>query len=46
VLPEDIQEMAVPVLAHRISLETRARYAGVARSEVVEKALETVPVPV
>jgi MoxR-like ATPase len=46
VLPDDIQQLAVPVLAHRIALDTRAQYAGTSAADVVKDILGSVPVPV
>jgi MoxR-like ATPase len=45
VLPEDVRALAVPVLAHRMTLDTKAKYGGVLAPHVVEEALEKVPVP-
>jgi len=45
VLPEDVRSLAVPVLAHRIGLDTRARYSGVTAERVIEEILEETPVP-
>jgi MoxR-like ATPase len=45
VLPEDVKAMAIPVLAHRIILDTKTRYGGVRPAAIVEDILETVPVP-
>ena len=45
VIPEDIQEMAVPVMAHRIILEPQARFAGRTQQQIVEEILETTDVP-
>jgi len=45
VLPEDIRALAVPVLAHRMMLDTKARYGGVRTAQVIEETLEKVPVP-
>jgi MoxR-like ATPase len=44
-LPEDIRALAVPVLAHRMMLETKARYGGVINAHLIEEALEKTPVP-
>jgi MoxR-like ATPase len=46
VLPDDVQAVAVPVLAHRLILAPEARSAGVDAAEVVRSALEGTPVPV
>lgn len=45
VLPDDIRDVAVPVLAHRIILKGSARARGAAAEEVIEKIIEEVPVP-
>jgi MoxR-like ATPase len=44
-VPEDVKTQAVPVLAHRLGLETKARYTGVSKEDVVREILEAVPVP-
>jgi MoxR-like ATPase len=44
-VPEDVKAQAVPVLAHRLGLETKARYTGVSREDVVREILEAVAVP-
>ena len=45
VVPEDVKAEAVPVLAHRLGLETKARYTGVAKEDVVREVLDATPVP-
>lgn len=45
VLPEDLKRLAVPVLAHRLVLDTRARYAGTDKRSVIAGILEKIPVP-
>ena len=45
VLPEDLKALAVPALAHRLVLDTRARYAGTDRRELVAEIVGSVPVP-
>lgn len=45
VLPEDVRALAVPVLAHRVMLDTKARYGGVMAHHLIEEALEKVSVP-
>jgi len=44
-VPEDVKQQAVPVLAHRLGLETKARYSGVSKEDVVREILDAVPVP-
>jgi MoxR-like ATPase len=46
VIPEDMKAVAVPVLAHRLALDTKAKYSGVRKEDVVREILETVPVGV
>ncbi len=43
VVPEDVKAEAVPVLAHRLGLETKARYSGVSKEEIVREVLRSVP---
>jgi MoxR-like ATPase len=45
VLPEDVKGLAVYVLAHRLVLDTRAKYAGADKRGVVEEIVKSVPVP-
>jgi len=45
VLPEDIQAVAAPVLAHRLIVGPEARATGLAAEEAVEEALTEIPVP-
>lgn len=45
VVPDDVKEMALPVLAHRIIVSPSARMRGVDGGQVVEAALATVPIP-
>jgi MoxR-like ATPase len=46
VLPDDIQAVAGDVLAHRLVLETKARYAGVVRRQLISELVARIPVPV
>jgi len=45
VLPEHIQEIAVPVIAHRLVIDPQARFSGVSAPSVVEEIVKKVPVP-
>ena len=45
VAPEQVQEIAVPVIAHRMVLDPQARFSGRTAVRVVEEILETIPVP-
>jgi len=44
--PEQIQEMALPVIAHRMVMEPQARFSGLSARGVVEEVLKKIPVPV
>jgi MoxR-like ATPase len=44
-LPEDVRALAVPVLAHRLVLDTKSRYGGVQNENIIEEILESTPVP-
>lgn len=46
VLPDDIKTLALPVLAHRLVLDTKARYAGVSKEAVVAELLSGIKVPI
>ncbi|MBI5496458.1 MAG: MoxR family ATPase [Deltaproteobacteria bacterium] len=45
VLPDDVKRLAEPVLAHRLILDTKARYAGLDKRGVLRDVLASVPVP-
>jgi len=45
-IPEDVRSVAVQTLAHRLGLDTKARYSGVQREDVVREILDKVPVEV
>jgi len=45
-VPEDVKAVAVSVLAHRLGLDTKARYSGVRKEDVVRELLGSVPVGV
>ena len=46
VVPDDVKEMAVPVLAHRMILTPNSRLRGRTVDQVVEEVLSSVPVPI
>jgi len=46
VLPDDVKEVAVPVLAHRLILAPEARSAALGADELIADALVHTPVPV
>jgi MoxR-like ATPase len=45
VAPEQIQKLAVPVIAHRLVLEPQARFSGITQRGVVEDILKKLKVP-
>jgi MoxR-like ATPase len=46
VIPEDVKSIAVPVLAHRLALDTKAKYSGMIKDDVVREILARVPIGV
>ncbi|MCA9425619.1 MAG: MoxR family ATPase [Candidatus Omnitrophica bacterium] len=45
VLPDDIQQLAVAVLAHRIAPTTKTRYSGMEGKALIQEILNQIPVP-
>jgi MoxR-like ATPase len=45
VVPDDVKEIAVPVMAHRVLLTASARMRGIRQESVVGEVLDSVPVP-
>jgi MoxR-like ATPase len=45
VTPEHVQELAVPVIAHRLALDPQARFSGATAVSVVEGIVKTIAVP-
>ena len=45
VMPEQVQELAVPVIAHRLVMEPQARFSGQTARGVVEDLVKKTPVP-
>ncbi len=45
VVPEDIQTLAEPVIAHRLVLDAQARFSGLTQRGVVEGLIKSLPVP-
>ncbi|MEL6814447.1 MAG: MoxR family ATPase [Cyanobacteria bacterium J06598_3] len=45
VTPDHIQEIAVPVLAHRLVMEAQSRFSGETAEQVVSEILKTLSVP-
>lgn len=45
ITPDDVRDLAVPVLAHRLVLDTKSKYAGHAAESVIQETLTKIPVP-
>ena len=45
VVPEHIQDIAVPVVAHRLVIDPQARFSGVTAQGIVEEIVKKIPVP-
>lgn len=43
--PEDVRTLLVPVLAHRMLLDTRSKYSGLDAKQILTEALEATAVP-
>ncbi len=46
ITPEQVQELAVAVIAHRLKLDTQAEFGGLTAVQVVEDILRRTPAPV
>ncbi|MBO3084010.1 AAA family ATPase [Cellulomonas fengjieae] len=45
VIPDDVKDLAQPVLAHRLLLDTEAEFAGVTATQILARILETTAPP-
>ncbi len=46
VSPDHIQELAVPVIAHRLILDSQSRFSGNSGRKVIENIMQSIPAPV
>lgn len=46
VMPDDVQRVAVQVLAHRTMLSSKAKYSGLTGDQVMREVISTIKVPV
>jgi MoxR-like ATPase len=46
ITPDHIQELAHPVIAHRLMLDSQARFSGLTAHDVVSETLKSIPVPI
>ena len=45
VIPDDIKKIAIPVLAHRIMLNTQTMHSGVTKAEIITDIVEKTKAP-
>ena len=45
-LPDDVQVLSESVLAHRLMLNTKARYDGTNKNAIIQSIVDSVPVPI
>jgi len=45
VIPDDVKELAVPVLSHRLVLKIESLMRGFSAEEIIKQVLEKVEVP-
>jgi MoxR-like ATPase len=45
VVPDHIKELLVPVIAHRMVIDSRARFSGTTAASIVLDLLEELPLP-
>ncbi len=45
-IPEDVKAVAICTLAHRLALDTKAKYSGTAKEDIVREILEQVAIAV
>jgi MoxR-like ATPase len=45
VIPEDVASLAIPVLSHRILLDTKSQYQGTSRDSIIAEIINTIKVP-
>jgi MoxR-like ATPase len=46
VTPDHIQEIALPVIAHRLKLDSKAHFSGKTAEDIVSTILQTIPAPI
>lgn len=46
VTPDHVQELALPVIAHRLMLDSQARFSGLTANGVIGDILKSLPVPI
>ncbi len=46
VSPDHVQEIAIPVISHRIMMNSQSRFSGNSSDQIIEKIISSTPVPV
>ncbi len=46
VLPDDIKDLAVPIMSHRLLLSAEAQFSGVTVERVIDELLNSVAAPI
>ena len=46
VTPDIIQELAVPVIAHRVSLDSQSTFSGVEATALIQDIVEKITLPI
>lgn len=46
VVPDHVQELALPVIAHRLMLDSQARFSGLTATGVISDIIKSIPVPI
>ena len=45
VIPDDIKQVAIPAIAHRLVLKPETRFKGIKPEQIIEEILSNIPVP-
>ena len=45
VTPDHVQELVIPVIAHRLMLDSRAKFSGITAISLIDDIIKLVPVP-
>ena len=45
VIPDDVKQVVIPAIAHRLVLKTEMRFKGIRPEQVVEEIINSIPVP-
>ncbi len=45
VVPDHVKELLVPVIAHRMMVDSRARFSGTTAAAIVQDLMQELPLP-